>query len=95
MTLWSVLNRPPNLGDQKGYVEEARFDGFLEKFPEPNKLVLGNEVSFETTKNGKGFWVQVTLVLIALLPNMCIYIYIPGPSKGCQMVAKGCQFNIP
>ena len=20
---------------------------------------------------------------------------IPGPSKGCQMVAKGCQFNIP
>ena len=24
-----------------------------------------------------------------------IYTYIPGPSKGCQMVAKGCQFNIP
>ena len=21
--------------------------------------------------------------------------FIPGPSKGCQMVAKGCQFNIP
>ena len=21
--------------------------------------------------------------------------YIPGPSKGCQMVAKECQFNIP
>ena len=20
---------------------------------------------------------------------------LPGPSKGCQMVAKGCQFNIP
>ena len=24
-----------------------------------------------------------------------IYIYIPGPSKGCQMVPKGCQLTIP
>ena len=22
-------------------------------------------------------------------------IYLPGPSKGCQMVPKGCQFTIP
>ena len=24
-----------------------------------------------------------------------IYIQLPGPSKGCQMVPKGCQFTIP
>ena len=25
----------------------------------------------------------------------CMYIYLPAPSKGCQMVPKGCQFTIP
>ena len=26
---------------------------------------------------------------------ICLYIYISVPSKGCQIVPKGCQFTIP
>ena len=27
--------------------------------------------------------------------GMLVYIHLPAPSKGCQMVPKGCQFTIP
>ena len=37
---------------------------------------------------GHGSYLHIKKLLI------CIYIYIPGPSKGCQMVPKGCQFTI-
>ena len=39
----------------------------------------------------------ITPISRVATPGKPIYqaIYIPGPSKKCQMVAKGCQFTIP
>ena len=69
----------------------------LDKFPAPSaegamNLVNGcgcPHFSFKTVINQK----HKTRIIITTI--VCKCIQIPAPSKGCQMVPKGCQFTIP
>ena len=54
-------------------------------------------IKTETSKPNVSEGKLMELIYMYIYMYLCIYIYIhtPGPSKGCQMVPKGCQSTIP
>ena len=96
---WQVLRKPTSESTQMECNWMQPWISFgWNLFFNQRVLILVGETTPQWTNRIQVDHLHVLIVRITITLCKMLYIYnmcIPGPSKGCQMVPKGCQFTIP